>query len=74
MERSLLAGDQLITFHKPSITICFADYYKKVLRKRKVKTSLKPMVSLTISGITCHVSTGRFFLMAYALDITSDSA
>ena len=74
MERSLLADDQLITFHKRSVTICFADYYKNVLRKRKVKAYMKLMVSLTISGVMYHSSAGRFFLMAYALDITSDSA
>lgn len=42
---------------------------KKYSGKREVKTYLKLMVSLTISGIMCHVSTGGFFLMAYALDI-----
>lgn len=30
--------------------------------------------SITISGIMCHVSASRFFVMADALDITSHSA
>lgn len=61
-EISLGTGDQLIAFHKPSIAVCFVDCYQKALRKKRVKTYLKPMVSVTISGVMCHVSTGRFFL------------
>lgn len=62
MEISLGTGDQLIAFHKPSITVCFVDGYQKALRKRRVKAYPKLMVSLTISGLVCRVSTGRFFL------------
>lgn len=55
------------------LTVCFTDYYKRILRKWKVTTCLKPVVSLTLFGVMCHVSHGSFSFV-FSLDITSDSA